>query len=65
MDAFAAKKCWIHCALNYRASAFIYQYFKLVKNIPSHVAKESLFDGWEPNPVWLKLMALEKADLGL
>jgi len=32
MDAFARQKVWVHCVLNYRVSAFLFQYRRLACN---------------------------------
>ena len=65
MDAFEGKKCWVHCVVNYRVSAFLYQYFRLIKNVSSQEAKQVMFAAWEPNEMWRRFMALEGKDLGL
>jgi len=31
MTAFSDHRVWVHCALNYRVSAFLYQYKRLVR----------------------------------
>jgi protein tyrosine phosphatase (PTP) superfamily phosphohydrolase (DUF442 family) len=63
MSAFDAKKCWIHCVVNKRASAFLYQYFRLVHGQSADDAKRVIIAGWQPNEVWREFMALRATDL--
>jgi len=64
MHAFAHRKVWIHCAFNYRVSAFLYQYYRLVHGAPPQEAKKVMLSSWEPNDIWQKFMAIsvEQAD---
>lgn len=52
MDAFSGEKVWVHCALNYRASAFLYLYNRLSKNKSKEEARKYLFPDWQPNATW-------------
>ena len=52
MDAFSGDKIWVHCALNYRASAFLYLYHRLTKKQSKQEAESFIFPGWEPNDTW-------------
>jgi len=65
LKAFEGKKCWVHCVVNYRVSAFLYQYFRLVRNVSSEEAKAVIIAGWQPDQVWREFMALEGKDVGL
>lgn len=65
MAAFEGKKCWVHCVVNYRVSAFLYQYFRLVRNVSANEAKKVILAEWNPDPVWREFMALETEDVGL
>jgi len=65
METFSDKKCWVHCALNMRASAFLFQYYKLVLGVPLHEANKVLLPDWQPNDVWNRFMSLKAEDLGL
>jgi hypothetical protein len=55
----------VHCVANYRVSAFLYQYFRLVRNVSTDEARKVIFAEWNPNQVWLDFMALEAEDIGL
>ena len=65
MKAFGGKKCWVHCVVNYRVSAFLYQYFRLVQSMSSEEAKKVIISEWNPDQVWREFMALERKDVGL
>lgn len=65
MAAFEGKKCWVHCFANKRASAFLYQYFRLVHHISSDEARKVIIAEWQPDQVWREFMALEAKDVGL
>lgn len=64
MQAFQGKKCWIHCAVNKRVSAFLYQYFRLVQRMSSEEARKVIIAGWQPDKVWREFMALEAKAVG-
>jgi protein tyrosine phosphatase (PTP) superfamily phosphohydrolase (DUF442 family) len=65
MEAFEGKKCWVHCVVNKRVSAFLYQYFRLVHGVRSEEAKNVIIANWQPNQVWQEFMALEAEEVGL
>ena len=52
MKAFSAHKIWVHCAMNYRASAFLYLYLRIVEEKPVFEAKRALLTEWLPNETW-------------
>lgn len=49
-------KVWLHCAMNMRASAFVYLYRKLVLKHSEVEAVHPMVDIWTPNAVWRELM---------
>ena len=65
MQAFADWKVWVHCVLNYRVSAFLYQYQRLVLGAADTDARKIMFPSWQPNDVWQRFMALTKEDVAL
>lgn len=65
MDAFRDKKCWVHCVVNYRVSAFLYQYFRLVHDVDVETAGQVIVADWQPDAVWQGFMALDRQDVGL
>lgn len=65
MKAFADRKVWVHCVLNYRVSAFLYQYLRLAQGSAEVDARKIIFPTWQPNDVWQRFMALTKEDVAL
>ena len=52
MDARTEEKVWVHCAANYRVTAFLGLYRMVRQGWPRERACE-LMDGlWKPNDVW-------------
>jgi protein tyrosine phosphatase (PTP) superfamily phosphohydrolase (DUF442 family) len=58
MQAFKEKKIWVHCALNMRASCFIYLYRKHVLQIPESEALYPMREIWQPSGEWQHLVSL-------
>ena len=52
LDAFAGRRVWVHCALNYRVSAFVYLYRRLRRGESAAEASYPMRTIWQPNPVW-------------
>jgi len=53
MDEYGSDKVFVHCAMNYRASAFSYLY-QVTQKIESHeTAETKLHLMWEPTGEWL------------
>jgi uncharacterized protein (TIGR01244 family) len=56
MQARAAKKVFVHCARNMRASACMYLYRVQVECVPPETAEADLYHVWIPNSTWQKLI---------
>jgi [ribosomal protein S5]-alanine N-acetyltransferase len=52
MDAFGGRRVWVHCALNFRVSAFVYLYRRLRLGEEHEAALDPLRTVWRPNPTW-------------
>ena len=52
MDAHKAEKVLVHCAANYRVTAFIGLYRMLREGMAAERAFEPMRSVWEPNDVW-------------
>ena len=63
LQALGANKVWIHCAKNYRVSAFMYVYHKYILHTPFEQIDLSIFDKWQPSLVWQELMKVSLEDL--
>jgi protein tyrosine phosphatase (PTP) superfamily phosphohydrolase (DUF442 family) len=66
MDALAGKKVWVHCVVNARVSAFLYQYLKTMKGFEEQVARSPVLERWEPrmDATWRAFLALRREDFG-
>lgn len=62
MHMHEEQKIWVHCVVNYRASAFIYQYLKTFQNCSEYQARSALLKSWQPDTTWKKFMALRFND---
>jgi protein tyrosine phosphatase (PTP) superfamily phosphohydrolase (DUF442 family) len=56
LKSLEGQKVWIHCAMNYRVSAFMYLYLKQAKGLPDSEAKSPMFERWKPDKIWSKFM---------
>lgn len=65
MEMLETEKVWIHCAMNYRVSAFMFCYLKLVKGYAEEAAKSPIFDFWQPDRVWQQFIHLSRDEIGL
>ena len=63
MQSLGANKVWVHCAKNYRVSAFMYVYHKYILHTPFEQIDLSIFDMWQPSSVWQELMKVQLEDL--
>jgi protein tyrosine phosphatase (PTP) superfamily phosphohydrolase (DUF442 family) len=65
MGAFSDRSVWVHCVVNYRVSAFLYQYYRLVHGATPEEARKVVLPTWQPNEVWQRFMALSREDIEL
>jgi len=65
MAEFADQKVWVHCALNYRVSAFLYQYQRLVHGVSPEEAAAAMRPSWQSDDVWRRFMSISAEELGL
>jgi protein tyrosine phosphatase (PTP) superfamily phosphohydrolase (DUF442 family) len=59
MEVFSGKRIWVHCAMNYRVSAFLYHYLRKVRKLGESEARSPIFDIWTPDNVWREFMRLD------
>jgi protein tyrosine phosphatase (PTP) superfamily phosphohydrolase (DUF442 family) len=64
MDSLRGKKAWVHCALNMRASAFVYLYRLIVLGVPEDEAKGPMDRVWEPGGIWREFIERAKEAYG-
>ena len=69
MDAMTnqGKKVWVHCAANYRASAFSYKYLTLLKGMTAKNASTPLLKAWLPqmDENWRRIYDLTVSEIVL
>ena len=65
MLAFPIQKIWVHCVVNYRVSAFLFQYQRLVNGATKSEAMKVMLPSWQPDDVWKNFMALSNDDVAL
>jgi protein tyrosine phosphatase (PTP) superfamily phosphohydrolase (DUF442 family) len=63
MDAWAAKKVFVHCAANYRVSTFVALYGELRLGWTRARADELARTLWQPNEVWRAFLARVRAEV--
>jgi len=63
LQALGANKVWIHCALNYRVSAFMYIYHKYVLQTPFDDIDISLFQEWLPDTKWQEIIKISYEEI--
>ena len=65
MKSFDGKKVFVHCAKNYRVSAFMYVYHKHILNTHFDDIDLSIFKQWSPSENWQKIMKTSYEELNL
>ena len=65
MRAFADEKIFVHCAMNFRVSAFMYHYLQLTEEADETAASSSILTRWRPkmDEVWRGFIALDPTKL--
>jgi hypothetical protein len=56
MDAGADQKVWVHCAANYRVSAFVSLYNQMRRDWSLEQANALVAQLWQPNEIWSSFM---------
>ncbi len=57
MKTLEKDKIWVHCALNWRVSAFMYHYQKNTLKLPDD-ERVAMLESWEPDEVWQDFLGL-------
>ncbi len=52
MEKHNNKKIFVHCAMNWRVSAFMFLYHRIKCDMPVTDALQHMNAVWEPEPVW-------------
>lgn len=59
LATLAYKIVWVHCAKNYRVSAFLFHYQKLIYKLTENKLESTIFEKWQPNDPWQQFLAIE------
>jgi len=63
LSANKNRKVWVHCALNYRVSAFMYVFHKYYLKTPFDEIDLSLLEQWQPGKEWQDILKVKIEDL--
>ncbi len=63
LQSLGSNKVLIHCAKNYRVTAFMYVYHKYVLKTPFDEIDLSMFNIWSPPTTWQEIMKVSFEDL--
>ena len=60
MATLRTQKVWVHCVVNFRVSAFMYQYLTKHERADENAATSSILRAWRPkmDDAWRAFMAL-------
>ncbi|MEJ2620441.1 MAG: protein tyrosine phosphatase family protein [Candidatus Thiodiazotropha sp.] len=58
MNGCRDQKVWLHCVVNKRVSAFLYQYLRVVDDWSHKEALKVMLPAWQPDDVWQEFMNL-------
>ena len=65
MKSAEKQKVYVHCILNYRASAFMYHYLNKIVGMNHEESKSPMFSEWVPDKTWATLLDWDATDIGL
>lgn len=65
MKALEGQKVWVHCVVNARVSAFVYQYLRHMKGLSDTEAQTQLLRKWLPqmDEVWQRFVSMTLDDI--
>lgn len=63
MESLRGRRIWVHCAVNYRVSAFLYHYLRAVRKLGDTESRSAMFDRWAPDEIWREFLALEPSEM--
>ncbi len=63
MAALEGERVWVHCAKNYRVSAFMSHYQKWMHKLSAEEARLILYEGWQPDEIWQAFLAIDVNDV--
>ena len=65
MSALSHRRIWVHCVINARVSAFMYQYLTLARDVDPETASSPLLKRWRPKmePAWRSFLEITADEL--
>lgn len=57
LDEYQGRKVFVHCALNWRVSAFVFLLRVIKLGDPVQPALQALHEVWQPNPTWQQFIS--------
>lgn len=61
MTTYSEHKVWVHCVVNWRVSAFLYQYISL--ELGRNAAKIALHPTWDPDKIWEEFISISPSEI--
>ena len=67
LNAFGDRKVWVHCAVNARVSAFMYQYLTIIRGLSPEDATSPLLKKWRPkmDDVWEEFLDITPEEINV
>lgn len=65
IEQYAGRRVFVHCALNWRVSTFVYLYRTLRLGVPHDTAVWDMLSIWEPDETWSRFIADAFAHYGI
>jgi protein tyrosine phosphatase (PTP) superfamily phosphohydrolase (DUF442 family) len=57
MARYQRHRIFVHCAMNWRVSAFMFLYQVIEQQTGQEMARQALDDVWQPNAIWESFLA--------
>lgn len=61
MKKYQHEKVFVHCYINYRASAFAYLYQVTQQGVAPNIAEQKMLSIWQPDGTWLEFINMIQA----
>jgi protein tyrosine phosphatase (PTP) superfamily phosphohydrolase (DUF442 family) len=65
LHLFRKDPVFVHCISNFRVPVFMYHYLAKVEGLSEQDSRSLMFDHWQPDPLWQRVMQWTKEEIGL
>lgn len=65
LDRFQGRRIFVHCALNWRVSAFMFLHQVIEQQVDKEIARQGLEHIWQPNATWEAFIAAALDEHGI